>query len=178
MEVGPDRECTHTLLCPWPLLRPPPTTCWLSISFSFHASGNLKKPTGESCAPSLHLRNRYSTYPRSPLPNPHRPRPHLLHLSYSPGGDPQERIYRRQSAPVQYTMRTTSPRRRLSETTTPSVMSMGASGHRTGCSERNQKGDSKSSYILFHVFPISQSSDCLYAHTNHFDLDQDRNVYY
>lgn len=49
--------------------------------------------------------------------------------------------------------------------TTPSGMSMGASGHRTGCSERNQKGDSKSSYILIHVFfPISQGSDCLYAH--------------
>ena len=39
--------------------------------------------------------------------------------------------------------------------TTPSGMSMGASGHRTGCSERNQKGDSKSSYILIHVlFPF------------------------
>jgi hypothetical protein len=48
-------------------------------------------------------------------------------------------------------------------------MSMGASGHKTGCSERNQRGVSKSSYIPVHVvFFFHQSADCLYAHIYHF----------
>jgi hypothetical protein len=68
------------------------------------------------------------------------------------------------SAPARYTMRTTSQRRRLSEMTIPSGMSMGASGHKTGCSEQSQRGVSKSSYIPVHVVFFPQSTDCLYAH--------------
>jgi hypothetical protein len=60
--------------------------------------------------------------------------------------------------------------------TIPSGMSMGVSGHKTGCSERNQKGVLKSSYIHVHVVFFPQSTDCLYAHIYHFGLDQDRNA--
>jgi hypothetical protein len=161
-------------LPPWPPSRPPPTTCWHSTSCSFHASRSLRRPTGESCALSPHLRFRYSTYPPSPLPSPLRPHPHLHHPSYSPGGNLQEQIYTKQSAPARYNMRTTSQRRRPSEMTIPSGMSTGASGHKIGCSERNQRGVSKSSYIPVHVAFFPQSTDCLYAHI----YDQDRNMYY
>jgi hypothetical protein len=63
--------------------------------------------------------------------------------------------------------------------TIPSGMSMGASGHKTGCSERNQRGVSKSSYIPVHVvFLFPKNTDCLYAHICHHGLDQDRNMYH
>jgi hypothetical protein len=160
-------EHAHSLP-PWPPSRPPPTTCWPSTSFSFHASRSPRRLTGESCALSPHRRFLYSTYLPSPPPSPLRPHLHLHHLSYSPGGNLQEQIYSQQSVPARYSMRTTSQRRRPSETTIPSGMSMGASGHKTGCSERSQRGVSKSSYIHVQVVFFPQSTDCLYAHIYHF----------
>jgi hypothetical protein len=167
--IDPDEhEHAHAhSLPPWPPSRPPPTTCWHSISFSFHASRSLRRPTEESCALSPHLRFRYSIYLPSSLPSPLRLHPHHPHPSYSPDGNLQEQIYNQQSAPVRYIMRTMSQRKRPSEMTIPSGMSMGASGLRIGCSERNQRGVSKSSYILVHVVFFPQSTDCLYAHIYH-----------
>ena len=168
-----DRE--RSVSCPSPP-SPPPTNCWPTTSCSFHASGNLKRPTGESYAPFRHLRSRSSLYLPSPLRNPLRHHPHPLHPSYYPGGDSQEQIYHQRSAPVRRTTRTMSQRRRLSETTTPSAMLMEASGHRTGCSEQNQRGVSKSSYFLVHVLPLEpRPLECAYnCVPNLFGRDPDR----
>ena len=138
----------HSHHLQWPPSRPRQTTCSLNTSSSFPGSNNPKRPTGESYAPFRRLPSRYSTSPPYPLPNRHRPRRRLLLPSWHPGANPQERIYHRRSAHVRRTTRTTSPRRKPSATTTPSGTSTVGNGHRTGCSERNQKGVSKSTLAL------------------------------
>ena len=155
----------HSRHLQWPPSRPRQTTCSLNISFSFHGSKNLKRPTGESYAPFRHLRTRYSTSPPFPLPNRHRPHHRLLLPSWHPGENHQGRIYRRRSAHVRRTTRTTSPRRKPSATTTLSGMSTVGNGHKTGCSEQNQKGVSKSTWFSVRLFfVISRASGRSYAH--------------
>jgi hypothetical protein len=141
---------------------------WPSISSSLHASGNRKRPAGESSAPSRRHRSRYSTSPPSPLLSPPHLRPRLRHPSCYPAENLQEQTYRHRSALVRHTTRTIFQRRRPSETTTPNGMSMAASGRRIGCSEQNQRGVSKSSSLSYScLVPLLSRLRllCLYAYT-------------